>query len=103
MCVDRFHIVSLFLSNPCTTGTLSKEACVYFVCATEIPQPPSRGNIIVGACTYSVHTKARFNPDMCALEGVGLGICRTDADSQRNSVYTAFHRFFCCGNETIRW
>jgi len=40
MCVDRLHIVSLFLSNPCTTSTLSKEAFVYFVCHTEIPQPP---------------------------------------------------------------
>jgi len=40
MCVDRFHIVSLFLSNPCTPSTLSKEAFVYFVCPTEIPQPP---------------------------------------------------------------
>ena len=39
MCVDRFH-VSLFLSNPCTPSTLSKEAFVYFVCPTRIPQPP---------------------------------------------------------------
>jgi len=39
MCVDRFHIVSLFLFNPCTPSTLSKEAFVYFVCPTEIPQP----------------------------------------------------------------
>jgi len=36
MCVDRLHIVSLFLSNPCTPSTLSKEA----FCPTEIPQPP---------------------------------------------------------------
>jgi len=40
MCVDRFHIVSLFLYNPCTPSTLSKEAFVYFVCPAEIPQPP---------------------------------------------------------------
>jgi hypothetical protein len=40
MGVDRFHIVSLFLSSPCTPSTLSKEAFVYFVCPTEIPQPP---------------------------------------------------------------
>jgi len=33
---------------------------------------------------------------------VGLGISRTNADSQWNPVYNAFHRFFCCGNETIR-
>jgi len=45
MFVDHFHIVSLFLSNPCTPSTLSKEAFVYFVCPTEIPQPPSRGSI----------------------------------------------------------
>jgi len=37
MGVDRFHIVFLFLSSPCT---LSKEAFVYFVCPTEIPQLP---------------------------------------------------------------
>ena len=34
---------------------------------------------------------------------VVLGISRTNADSQWNSVYNAFHRNFCCGNETIRW
>ena len=33
---------------------------------------------------------------------VGLGISRTNADSQWNPVYNAFHRKFCCGNETIR-
>jgi len=33
---------------------------------------------------------------------VGLGIPRTNADSQWNPVYNAFHRKFCCGNETIR-
>jgi hypothetical protein len=44
MCVDHFHIVSLFLSNPCTPSTLSKEAFVYFVCPTEIPQPPFAWN-----------------------------------------------------------
>jgi len=33
---------------------------------------------------------------------VGLGISRTNADSQSNPVYNAFHRFFCSGNETIR-
>jgi len=33
---------------------------------------------------------------------VGLGISRTNADSQWNQVYNVFHRNFCCGNETIR-
>jgi len=33
---------------------------------------------------------------------VGLGISRTNADSQWNRVYNAFHRFFCCGSDTIR-
>jgi len=33
---------------------------------------------------------------------VGLGISRTNADSQLNPVYNVFHRNFCCGNETIR-
>jgi len=32
---------------------------------------------------------------------VWLSICRTFADSQWNAVYNAFHRIFCCGNETI--
>jgi len=32
---------------------------------------------------------------------LGLGVSRTNADSQWNPVYNAFHRFFCCGNETI--
>jgi len=34
---------------------------------------------------------------------VGLGISRTNADSQWNPVYNAFHRNFCGGNETIRF
>jgi len=33
---------------------------------------------------------------------VGLGISRTNADSQWNPVYNAFHRIFCGGNEKIR-
>jgi len=33
---------------------------------------------------------------------VGLGISRTNGDSQWNPVYNAFHRIFCRGNETIR-
>jgi len=33
---------------------------------------------------------------------VGLGISRTNADSQWSPVYNVFHRKFCCGNETIR-
>jgi len=32
---------------------------------------------------------------------VGLGISRTNADSQWNPFYNAFHRNFCCANETI--
>jgi len=40
MSVDRFHLVSLFISNPCTPSTLSKEAFVYCVCPTEFPQAP---------------------------------------------------------------
>jgi len=32
---------------------------------------------------------------------VGLGISQTNADSQYNSVYKAFHRVRCCGNEKI--
>jgi len=33
---------------------------------------------------------------------VWLGFSRTNADSQWNPVYDAFHRIFCFGNETIR-
>jgi len=32
---------------------------------------------------------------------VGLGITRTNTDSQWNPVYNAFHRIFGCGNKTI--
>ena len=32
---------------------------------------------------------------------VGLGISRTNADSQWNPAYNAFRPNFCCGNETI--
>jgi len=37
----------------------------------------------------------------CVLK-VGLGISRTNADSEWNPVYNTFHRIFGCGNETIR-
>jgi len=33
---------------------------------------------------------------------MGLGISRTNADSQWNPVHNVFHRNFCYGNETIR-
>jgi len=33
---------------------------------------------------------------------VGLGISRTNVDSQWNLVYNAFHWILCSGNETIR-
>jgi len=36
----------------------------------------------------------------CSIK-VGLGISRTNVDSQWNPVYNAFHRIFCCGHETI--
>jgi len=32
---------------------------------------------------------------------VGLGISRTNADSQWISVYNVFHRICCCENEAI--
>jgi len=41
-------------------------------------------------------------PEFRLVIKVGLGISRTSADSQWNPVYNAFHRIFCCGNETIR-
>ena len=65
MCVDRFHIVSLFLSNPCTPFTLSKEALVYFVCPTEIPQPPSAWKydfeVKLGHSSKLQHTHTHYN------------------------------------------
>ena len=35
-----------------------------------------------------------------AVFKVGLGIFRTNVDSQWNPVYKAFHRVRCCENET---
>jgi len=40
MGVDRSHIFSLFLFQTMYSQYSSKEAFVYFVCPTEIPQPP---------------------------------------------------------------
>jgi len=36
------------------------------------------------------------------FRSVGLGISQTNADSQWNPVYNAFHRIIFCRNETIR-
>jgi len=44
----------------------------------------------------------RFDRTLRDLK-VGLGISRTNADSQWSPVYNAFHRNFCCANKTIRW
>jgi len=51
------------------------------------------------SCTgRGYHIAKLFQPHL----KVGFGISRTNADSQWNPVYNAFHRIFCCGNETIR-
>jgi len=47
-------------------------------------------------------TQMRYRITSANLLKVGLGISRTNADSQWNPVYNAFHRDFCCGKETIR-
>jgi len=49
-----------------------------------------------------LNTHVRFNWTQPYLKR-GLGISRINADSQWNPFYNTFHRFFCCGNETIRW
>jgi len=42
------------------------------------------------------------HPDLLfSVFKVELGNSRTNEDPQWNPVYNAFHRFFCCGNETI--
>ena len=61
MCVDRFHIASLFLSNPCTPSTLSKEVFVYFVCPTEIPQPPCAWKYYVVNSVWSQNTLGKHS------------------------------------------
>jgi len=47
-----------------------------------------------------MNAHVRFENTQPCLK-VGLGISRTNADSQWNPVYNAFHRIFCCGNESI--
>ena len=59
MCVDGFNIVSLFLSNPCISSTLSKEAFVYFMCPTKIQQPPFE--------SFRFHNK-NFDEIRCKLD-----------------------------------
>jgi len=41
-------------------------------------------------------------PGFSRMFKVRLGLSRTNAGSQWNPVYNALHRFFGCGNETIR-
>jgi len=48
-----------------------------------------------------LNTHVRFESTQPCLK-VGLGVSRTNADSQWNPVYNVFHRNFYCGNETIR-
>jgi len=53
------------------------------------------------ASTLKVHRPRPQSPLHFDIK-VGLGISRTIADSQWNPLYNAFHRNFCCGNETMR-
>ena len=41
--------------------------------------------------------------EKCSFVCFEVGISRTNADSQWNPVYNAFHRFFCGANETMCW
>jgi len=49
---------------------------------------------------YSTYVKKLYNIEQTLK--VGLGISQTNADSQWNPVYNAFHRIFCCENKMIR-
>jgi len=86
----------------------------------ELPSRPQRKNLagwfLKKKSSLRDRTKVQCTPSAAARGGgawrrnvwllmyikVGLGISRTNAHSHWNPVYNAFHRFFCCGNETIR-
>jgi len=57
---------------------------------------------IVWSRQIGTWTEVRLWSQLHVLFKVGLGISRANADSHWNPVYNAFHRFFWCGNETIR-
>ena len=64
-----------------------------------------RGNEkdLIENTTFRVNYQTDLNTtEKARIIKVGLGISRTNADSQWNPVYNVFHRNFCCGNETIR-
>jgi len=57
---------------------------------------PSSRLLVSALAVYATAFRPMF------LFQVGLGICRTDVDSQWNTVYKAFHQIRCCENDTIR-
>ena len=72
---------------------------------TGLSSGASVGTFAVSAGTY-MNYRSRYKKrtwlGFCVRVKVGLDISRTNADSQWNPAYNAFHRIFCCGNETIR-
>jgi len=65
--------------------------------------PPPRGTTDTLKLTHkgNINDKTIPERDSLLIVKVGLGISRSHADSQWNPVYDAFHRIFCCANETI--
>jgi len=67
------------------------------------PQPPSWVSGEIWRCDLNLFRIECFLLFfMKLIFKVGLGISRTNADSQWNPVYNIFQRNFGCGNETIR-
>ena len=56
-------------------------------------------DVIGGLAVWRHHNNKSKGPPV----KMGLGISRTNTDSQWNPGYNAFHRVFCGENETIRW
>jgi len=93
---NQIITVSVFLSTLQLTALLLKSLRLRLHCYTLTTSAIA----VVHICTELLQLSAQSLRPFPFK--VGLGISRTNADSQWNPVYNAFHRNFCCGNETIR-
>ena len=91
LCISSFFA---FVSpDPvCSFSTRDSTVCLHVCFSPPFPLAPSPGCLESSQAEISISFEFK----------VGLGISRTNADSQWNPVYNAFHRKFCCRNETIR-
>ena len=92
----NFPALCVCFSQPCSSAgrrfATSRSRLQYY---QRIVSGRLRHNQLLGL----YHMKSQIECVLLFLIKMGLGIYQTNVDSQWNSVYNAFYRFFCYGNK----